>query len=360
MYNARERQLPHVLLIVIFVFTLIIVVNFYADLHEIEWLFLATYVFEDGSRYLIGPLIFLYIKSLFENTKGFFRKNYAHLLPYLIYLIVISLPVVLGSLFTQVHFDFPHLKILKTTQNLTGLKDIYFLVYAFLSLKLFNTYRARMKSNYSSFSEKDFGWVKQMLRCAIIVIIIDVVVLVFELFFEFFSWDTGYITAMAMIFVIFYLGYYGIKQTKVFLPDFLMNANKETRTRKNKTNQFLNFTDEEIIKLNSKLARILEEDKLYLEEDLTLGRLAEAMDFSEKRLSALINQHMNTTFYDLVNKYRVASVKEKLKSSKYNNYTFLGIANESGFKSKSSFYRIFKRETGVSPAQFKNGVSSTS
>lgn len=356
--NSKERQLPHILLIVIFVFTLIIVFNFYADLHDIKLLFEISYLFEDGSRFLLGPLIFLYIKSLFEKREGFFRENYKHLLAYPIYSFIITAPVVFGLWFTQFNFDFPHLKILKLTQNLTGLKDVYFLAYTFLSLKLFSEYKVKMKSNYSSFSEKDFGWVKQMLWCAIVVISIDVLVMLLESYFDSFSWDSGYITVMALIFVIFYLGYYGLKQTKVFLPDFLLAENQELKLGKDKIDQFSKLTKEEISELSSELTRILKEEKLYLKEDLTLGMLAEAMHFSEKRLSAFINQHMNTTFYDLVNKYRIASVKEKLRSSKYDNYTFLGIANESGFKSKSSFYRIFKKETGVSPAQFKKGVSS--
>jgi len=94
-------------------------------------------------------------------------------------------------------------------------------------------------------------------------------------------------------------------------------------------------------------------EKAYLDENLTLSKLAELIPTTDKKLSTFLNQHLNITFYDMINAYRVESVKEKLLSNNYNNLTLLGIAYESGFNSKSSFNRIFKKETGLSPSEYK-------
>jgi AraC-like DNA-binding protein len=89
-----------------------------------------------------------------------------------------------------------------------------------------------------------------------------------------------------------------------------------------------------------------------------LNKLAKHIPTTDKKLSLLLNQYMNTTFYDFVNAYRVQSVKEKLASVDFDNLTLLGIAYESGFKSKTSFNRIFKKETGFSPSEYKKSLKN--
>lgn len=76
------------------------------------------------------------------------------------------------------------------------------------------------------------------------------------------------------------------------------------------------------------------------------------MEISNKKLSELLNQHMNTNFYNLINEYRIQEVKEKLNQGESEKYTVMAIAYDCGFQSKASFYRIFKQKVGVSPSEF--------
>ena len=89
---------------------------------------------------------------------------------------------------------------------------------------------------------------------------------------------------------------------------------------------------------------------------LTLSSLAEIVNVSGRKLSVIINDEMHTTFYDLINKYRVEEAKIKLTLNEFDKYSIDGIAETCGFNSKSSFYRIFKNETGITPTQFKNST----
>nr|WP_271711474.1 helix-turn-helix domain-containing protein [Marinigracilibium pacificum] len=73
-----------------------------------------------------------------------------------------------------------------------------------------------------------------------------------------------------------------------------------------------------------------------------------------KKLSTILNQKMNTSFYDFINTARVEEVKRKINDSNHSHLTILGIALESGFNSKSSFNAIFKKYTGMTPREFKN------
>ncbi len=352
--RKKPRQLPHVLLAVIFLLVLVIIINFYADLHEISLLYNLSYIIEDGSRFLIAALLFLYIKSLFEKRQGFFKRNYVHFVPYLVYLVIFSFPVALS--YMEFPYHFRHLRILETTYNLTLLKDAFFLGYSFFSIRLFHTYRTKMKSNYSTFSEDDFGWIRQMLLSSAIVVGLDVVLLFLDMAFDFKTLDTGYVTAVAMIFVLVYLGYYGIRQATIFLPDFLKRQGSAT-SGKQKGGASSIISDEEATELQERLRLLLLREKPYLDENLTLLKLADLLNTTDKKISALLNQHMQTTFYDLINKHRIVAVKEKLASEEFGKYSLLGIAQSCGFKSKSSFYRIFKNETGISPAEYKRNSS---
>ena len=123
-----------------------------------------------------------------------------------------------------------------------------------------------------------------------------------------------------------------------------------------RSNPLANVSDEELDKLKVKLNQILEHEKRYLDEDLTLTTLAQQLDTTDKKLSTLLNQYINTNFYDLINSYRIEAVKEKMSLTAFDGLTLLGIAYESGFKSKTSFNRIFKKETGKSPSEFKKSL----
>lgn len=140
-----------------------------------------------------------------------------------------------------------------------------------------------------------------------------------------------------------YLGYYGLTKSSIFLPDFLVAKNRMVST----------LDQKDLNALKSKLEHLLLIEKIYLLPDLTLRTLAERMEISERKLSGLINDNMHTTFYDLINKYRVDEAKIRLKSLEFEKYSISGIGHSCGFNSRSSFYRIFKKETGITPTLFK-------
>jgi len=112
------------------------------------------------------------------------------------------------------------------------------------------------------------------------------------------------------------------------------------------TTQLLTWATLPCVLLWLKLDNLFEVEKVYLDEKLTLYKLAKKIQTTDKKLSFLLNKSMNTTFYDYVNSFRVEAVKLKLVSEKSKKFTILAIAHECGFNSKASFNRIFKKSTG--------------
>ncbi|WP_109098576.1 AraC family transcriptional regulator [Aquimarina sp. AU58] len=357
--KSKTKELPQQLLLLFFSITLFYIIHGYARIHKLKFLFLSTFVFNEIIEFFTGPLIFVYIKSLFENKTKLIRKYYIHFIPTVLYLLCVSIPFLISII--KKEFVFNYLKVINDHGDLFGiLLMLYFIFYTLYSLKLFNRYKGTMKLNFSNISENDFGWVKRMLIGVLVISCLDVIFTLYESTIRELNFETSYLTLVSVIILIVYLGYYGVKQSKILLPDFLINT-PEKKDRESKKNEYLSrINDEELNMLKLSLERVLFVEKKYLDEDLTLSILANAISISDKKLSAFLNQYLKTTFYDYVNKYRVASVKEKIKSPEYNNITLLGIAYESGFKSKTSFNRIFKKETGLSPSQFKSSLQETS
>jgi AraC-like DNA-binding protein len=104
--------------------------------------------------------------------------------------------------------------------------------------------------------------------------------------------------------------------------------------------------------LIDKLTRLMEDQKPYLDSEISLVKIADMLDISENELTRLLNQEMRTNFYTLINNYRMEAVLKKLKESDKRKYTIMASAYESGFNSKSTFYRIFKEYTKLTPKEY--------
>ncbi|WP_448633618.1 helix-turn-helix domain-containing protein [Pedobacter panaciterrae] len=112
------------------------------------------------------------------------------------------------------------------------------------------------------------------------------------------------------------------------------------------------LTDAEAERIFQQLNRIMAQEKLYKNAELTLSKLAESLELKDAVLSQVINSKFNKSFYDYVNSLRVDECVKMIADEKNHNYTLLSIAFDCGFNSKSSFNRNFRKFTGKSPSDF--------
>ena len=105
-----------------------------------------------------------------------------------------------------------------------------------------------------------------------------------------------------------------------------------------------------------KLLQYLEEDKAYLQDSLTLKDLALQLEKSPHRLSELINKKSGKNFNDFINSYRISYIQERLKNKEeWQHLKLEALGREAGFKSRSSFFSVFKKHLGISPAAYISG-----
>lgn len=128
---------------------------------------------------------------------------------------------------------------------------------------------------------------------------------------------------------------------------------KKLKSKKNKL-QKKDLLDPELSEeIKKRLLYLLEIDKIYRNETLSLISLAEKLKITPHQLSWVINEKINKSFPSLINLYRVEEVKKKLIQSNHNEITILQAAFEAGFSTKTSFNKAFKSLTGLTPSQYR-------
>ncbi len=103
----------------------------------------------------------------------------------------------------------------------------------------------------------------------------------------------------------------------------------------------------------SKLECAMKEDKLFLQDNLSLNKLSESISESENHISETLSQFLNTKFFQFVNSFRVEEAKKALQNS---DKLITSIAFDVGFNSKSTFNTAFKKVVGYSPSAYRNSL----
>lgn len=109
---------------------------------------------------------------------------------------------------------------------------------------------------------------------------------------------------------------------------------------------------EECDVLYEKLNRYMQDEKPYMKKDLKIGDLADSLDTSSHSLSYLFNQHLNISYYDFVNDWRITEFKKLVAEDTSSKYTLDVLADLCGFSSRTSFFRSFKKSTGITPNEY--------
>ncbi len=144
-----------------------------------------------------------------------------------------------------------------------------------------------------------------------------------------------YLTALVLPIFMYSLALYGLlRRSTILIPKKAADSTVD----KNRTQQ---------------IVRLMQEEKLYKNPDLSLPLLAQKVSLPTNELSRIINNGLHKTFTDFVNDFRIAEVKERLLKEEDDKFTLLGIALDAGFSSKTTFNRVFKERTGMAPKFFK-------
>jgi AraC-like DNA-binding protein len=105
---------------------------------------------------------------------------------------------------------------------------------------------------------------------------------------------------------------------------------------------------------HSRLIQVMEQERAYLEADLTVGQLAERVGIPAHQLRTLINREMGfRNFTQFLSSYRIKAIKDALSDPEQARSPILTLALNGGFSSQTTFNRTFRAETGQSAGEFR-------
>ncbi len=133
-------------------------------------------------------------------------------------------------------------------------------------------------------------------------------------------------------------------------PRFFFRLNEQIRARRESYSKS-RIADLDASQTMARLDRIMREEQLYADEDLTREKLAAALQLYPAQLSELLSTVAGTDFRQYVNEQRVAAAKTLLVNEP--DRSVINVAYAVGFNSKASFNRNFKALTGQTPADYR-------
>jgi AraC-like DNA-binding protein len=340
----KERKPNRLLLFIFLVINAAYLIGFLviSNLKPHTTLIVSIFYLLHSSGFLFGPVIFLYTKLTVGAIYMIGIKDLIHLVPFCCALFYIF--------FTYGIFGDPNKIWNQTDRMIIDLVlNLQVMLYVIFSLIEVKKYRNRLRNYYSSIEKLNFYWLSIVLYGFFFMWVADFINFILRRLFILPTEVHTFIVTLSILtnFIFAVLIFYeGFKRPQFFhLPE---QSEEKPKYEKSK------LTKEENDLILNKLSAFMEKEKPYLDPVLTLSGLAKKVDASPRHLSQVINDSLNKNFYDFINSYRVNESLKYLAGSGNNRKTILEILYESGFNSKSTFYKVFKDLTGESPTGFKN------
>lgn len=315
---------------------------------------------------LLGPLLYLYIDIVTFNKPKLQFKYLIHLLP--LVFVMIAFSGYFQNYESKSFFTYYENKLLFKLGYIVWMYNspLYYIILIFKLSK----HKKRIKSYYASPKDVDLIWLRYLVHGFAVFLFF---LLARGYILEYFKWESFinsyHFNWLVMVIYIFGIGYFGNKQRGIFIEPEIMIQHQEANTtnikedlkyslrvRPSRKNQYLKsgLTDDEAIHIQKKLVDYMENEKPYLDYDLTLPKLASILDTTPHKLSQVINEKYNSNFFEFVNKYRVKDVKKLLKDPSKSDVKVMALAYDCGFNSKSAFYTVFKKDTSLTPSEYRN------
>lgn len=316
--------------------------------------------------FFIGPLLFFYIKSLLNPSFRLNKKQFLHLLPGILYLLYIF-----GIfIYDKYIFGKPYFYANGIDKDFDSwyqyLGFISMLIYLVLSIKYYSNYIKLIVQITSNADAVLFQWIRNYLFAFLAMILLKAVS---EIFFTIFPEYTNYIGGwwfyLLYSLILYYIaitGYANATQTKIGFEISVFNSKSVIILNENQVANDISIdiknydvkpeNSKEINAWKIKIETLIQAEKLYQNPELSLTEIAKKLESNSNVISRAINQGFGMNFNDFINNYRIEAVKEMFAKKEHEKSTLLGIAYDSGFNSKATFNRAFKKNTGFTPKEY--------
>ncbi len=267
--------------------------------------------------FLIGIVLFYYLKSSIENRKVIPKSWKLHFAT--LVLIIVSVGVIKPYATSHLFWNSFFVWFIYAVWGMYLLASIFIMK---------NTIKNSIKRGVCTTSEY---WLVAVLLANILI---------------YAAYIVGYFYLYLVGTITFSVVFYGL------LLFFISKKNRETIFQDiHEKYGMKRIENNEAQLLIDQLTLLMEEKELYKETDIKLQSLAKQIHISTHKLSQLLNDNLGKSFASFINDYRIEEAKRLLKEN--HKLTLEAIGFEAGFSSKSSFYSTFKKAVGRTPSEFQ-------
>ena len=324
----------------------IFILNFLAFRYSKEIIPYTVNLFFIGSSFgfLFGPLLYLYTNAVTSSEFKFAKKDILHFVPFLLVFCLTLVRFQFQSYETKI--DFLRTGLYGKTGSIIYLALMHTTILIYL-LKAFLIVRQKnqnLKGYYSSLEKINYDWLKLVVSAFLIMWIVDII-----------NWVTGSIGFNSTV----------LQESLTFTSLFInfVFANllilKSLRLPQTEPAAEIHKYEKSPLTLQTKsdilarLEKLMTQEKLFLNSSLNLGEVAQKLSVVPRYLSQVINELKEQNFYDYVNSHRIDEAKKILSDPSHDNEKILSVLYDCGFNSKSVFNTVFKRNTGITPSEYR-------
>ncbi|GAA3937084.1 helix-turn-helix domain-containing protein [Chitinophaga oryziterrae] len=285
-------------------------------------------------QFTFGPLLYFYLKTAVTDGYRFSANRLWHFVPSLLFDLLPAL-----ILFNLTLSQYTTL-VQKPGFLMDILAFVLFTVYGCLSFSLIRQYK---NSINGAGNKAMIKWTDQVMGASFLITVSWFMYILWVIFLKgrslsgMMPYYPIYLVLCCCIYALGIAGYYRPEIGLLYLP---VKGKREL------------IPPAELTDKKAALLQKMKEQDWYREEDINLQILAKYLGIPVNELSYIINTGFSMNFNDFINGLRVEDFKQRLANPTNNKFSLMGLAYDSGFNSKASFYRAFKKATGQTPSQF--------
>lgn len=297
---------------------------------------------------LFGPAVYFYFKSQTNRRFTLQKTHLLHLLPWFIYFAFEFGVFLFGKETVRQYQQSEISDVLDVVYYVGRLISLSY--YLWSSLKIYKAYQNWSNEQFSDTETISFMWFRNFLYFMVVWLVCREFMFLLDEFLEL-SFYQDWWWNLPLVITAFYTGLQGYSQPQPHSMSFHEKNAAETP-----------LTRPEVVIVVDHLVnwdKMVVEQQLFLQSDLNLNELAKRLSVNPRELSVYINSKFEVNFNDYINQKRVSTFEKKIEQGEHKKLTLLSLAYDSGFNSKATFHRAFKKQKGVTPKEFVEQMEKT-
>ena len=332
------------------------------------WLVSAIYVHFSFLDYLIGPLLYFYVRSLLNDQPGLKPRDYWHFVPSALYLAFIF-PYFFAPWSEKMEYA---AQIVADSETLGLLEPTA--VHRFLSTRILYLSRLLWVSGYVFWSAGSLiRYIRRrrelavlthqrfMLKWLMALLGFSLVLATSQILFiwgKYLLPNNVFFFTLNGLQLLSGIGMIGLLVSPFFFPSILYGLPRmQAAPLKEERNYQQEFEIGYLESIGRKADACMAEYKPYLKPDFSMAHLAVLIQAPSHHLAYYFREEKKQPFTEYRNTWRVQHAKELIRQGKTRELTLEAIGLLCGFSSRSAFHAAFKKAEGISPGEYAARVA---